>query len=139
MKIILLKDVKGVGKRFEQKEVASGYAENFLIPKQLARYATEQAVKELANLQEQKSKSEALVLEKLEEKLKEFDVLKIKAKANEQGNLFAKIGKKEIAEATGIPEELILLEKPIKEASTHSISIKVGEKEKKINLEVTNS
>lgn len=143
MKVILLKDVKGVGRRFEEKEVASGYASNFLIPRQLAKYATPQAVNEVKNLKAGQEKSRAKDLEKIEEKLKDLKDLRITVAANDQGHLFAKIGKKEISDATGLPEEIIELETPIKELGTHTVLIKVGDptkdgasKEKKITLEV---
>lgn len=139
MKIILLKDVKGVGKKFEEKQVPDGYALNFLIPRQLARHATPQVLKELESLKAQREKSESLELEKLEEKLKGLNEVQIKAKANEQGHLFAKIGKREISNATGLPEEIILLDTPIKEAGTHSVLVRVGEEEKKLTLEVLRS
>ena len=47
MKVILLKDVKGTGKKGEVKEVSDGYARNFLLPKKMAKVADNQAVKEL--------------------------------------------------------------------------------------------
>ena len=47
MKVILLKDVKGTGKKGEVKEVSDGYARNFLLPKKMAKLADNQAVKEL--------------------------------------------------------------------------------------------
>lgn len=56
MKVILLKDVKGVGKRFEEKTVADGYALNFLLPKNLALVADKSSVAKITQL---KAQSEA--------------------------------------------------------------------------------
>ena len=53
MKVILLRDVKGVGKRFEEKQVANGYGENFLIPQKVAVLATSNSVAQIKQLQEQ--------------------------------------------------------------------------------------
>jgi large subunit ribosomal protein L9 len=139
MKVILLKDVKGLGRKLDEKEVANGYAENFLIPKGLARYASAQATREVESLKKQKIESESAELAKIEEQLEKLGEVTISAKANEQGHLFAKIGKAEIARATGLPEEIIILDEPIKEVGTHLALIKVGEKEKKINLVVLRS
>ena len=141
MKVILLQDVKGIGKKFEEKEVANGYAANFLIPRQLAKYASTQALKEVESLKAQRKTSEQAELEKIEKKLKDLNVLKISTSANDQGHLFAKIGKKEIAKLIGISENLIILDEPIKEVGTHQVLVRVGEgenaKEKKLNVEVT--
>ena len=68
MKVILLKDVKGTGKKGEVKEVSDGYARNFLLPKKMAKVADNQAVKELkeqnksAEIKAQKEYEEAVFL-----------------------------------------------------------------------------
>jgi len=68
MKVILLKDVKGVGKRFEEKAVSDGYAENFLIPQKLAVLATHASATQVKQLKEQaesrRTKEEAELKEK---------------------------------------------------------------------------
>jgi len=74
MKVILLKDIKGVGKELEEKNVSDGYAANFLIPKNLALRADKIGLAKAAQLTEhQKSKKEreALKIEEKEEKREE--------------------------------------------------------------------
>ncbi|MED3623729.1 50S ribosomal protein L9 [Neobacillus thermocopriae] len=100
MKVIFLKDVKGKGKKGEIKNVADGYAQNFLFKQGLAVEATNA---NLSTLEAQKKKQEKLAAEELAEakKLKEkLDSLtvEISAKAGEGGRLFGSITTKQIAE-----------------------------------------
>ncbi|MBU8881264.1 50S ribosomal protein L9 [Bacillus sp. FJAT-29790] len=100
MKVIFLKDVKGKGKKGEVKNVADGYAQNFLIKQGLAVEANQSAV---STLNAQKKKEEKLAAEELEEakKLKEtMDkiTLEFSTKAGEGGRLFGSITSKQIAE-----------------------------------------
>lgn len=103
MKVIFLQDVKGKGKKGEVKEVAVGYAQNFLLKKGLAVEATPQAMSELRGKTNAKNKEDAEVLEEAE-KLKgiieaeEFEVI-IKSKAGEDSRLFGSIPSKQIADA----------------------------------------
>ena len=68
MKIILLQDIKGVGKKFEEKDVADGYALNMLIPKKLAMPATGPSIGMAKQLKEQQEKRRAEEAKRLEEK-----------------------------------------------------------------------
>lgn len=68
MKIILLKDVKGVGKRFEEKNASDGYATNFLIPKGLAVSLTKQNQAVVKQLKEQSMIKKAVLEQELDEK-----------------------------------------------------------------------
>ena len=67
MKIILKEDIKGVGRKYEVKNVADGYANNFLIPKKLAEYASPEAVKK-AEILKSTNIAEIEIREKLTEK-----------------------------------------------------------------------
>lgn len=103
MKVIFLQDVKGKGKKGEVKEVAVGYAQNFLLKKGLAVEATPQAMSELRGKTNAKHKEDAEVLaeaEKLKEiiEAEEFEVI-IKSKAGEDSRLFGSIPSKQIADA----------------------------------------
>ncbi|MGL5685138.1 MAG: 50S ribosomal protein L9, partial [Vagococcus fluvialis] len=103
MKVIFLQDVKGKGKKGEVKEVAVGYAQNFLLKKGLAVEATPQALSELRGKTNAKNKEDAEVLaeaEKLKEiiEAEEFEVI-IKSKAGEDSRLFGSIPSKQIADA----------------------------------------
>ena len=103
MKVIFLQDVKGKGKKGEVKEVAVGYAQNFLLKKGLAVEATPQAMSELRGKTNAKNKEDAEILaeaEKLKEiiEAEEFEVI-IKSKAGEDSRLFGSIPSKQIADA----------------------------------------
>lgn len=103
MKVIFLQDVKGKGKKGEVKEVAVGYAQNFLLKKGLAVEATPQAMGELRGKTNAKNKEDAEILaeaEKLKEiiEAEEFEVI-IKSKAGEDSRLFGSIPSKQIADA----------------------------------------
>lgn len=100
MKVIFLKDVKGKGKKGEVKEVADGYANNYLFKRGLAVEATEANLKKL---KAQKKKEEELAKQQLEEakqlkeKLEKL-TLEFTAKAGQGGRLFGSITAKQIAE-----------------------------------------
>ena len=100
MKVILLQDVKGTGKKNEVKEVSDGYARNFLLPKKLAVPADNTNMKEL----NEKNKSKELKAQKeyeaaveLGKKMEELNVV-IYSKAGDGGRLFGSITSKDIAE-----------------------------------------
>jgi large subunit ribosomal protein L9 len=100
MKVIFLKDVKGKGKKGEVKNVADGYAHNFLIKQGLAVEATTSSVSQLEG---QKNKEKKQAAEELEEakKLKgtlESLTVEMKAKSGEGGRLFGSITSKQIAD-----------------------------------------
>ncbi|MGM0842552.1 MAG: 50S ribosomal protein L9 [Bacillota bacterium] len=100
MKVIFLKDVKGKGKKGEVKNVADGYAHNFLLKKGLAVEATNA---NMGQLEGQKKKEEQLAQEELEEakRLKatlEDITVEMKAKSGEGGRLFGSITSKQIAD-----------------------------------------
>lgn len=147
MKIILLKDIKGVGKRFDEKEVSDGYATNFLIPRKLAvslagsSAGTIRVLKEgIEKSREKKEETLALNISKLS-----GATFKVEMKANDKGHLFASLSKEKISEILkkeGIeinPENISLLE-PIKETGTFEVPVSVGGgKETSFTLEVKHS
>ncbi|UXH42959.1 50S ribosomal protein L9 [Rossellomorea vietnamensis] len=101
MKVIFLKDVKGKGKKGEVKNVADGYAHNFLLKKGLAVEATNA---NMGQLEGQKKKEQQVAQEELGEakKLKgtlEEITVEMKAKSGEGGRLFGSITSKQIADA----------------------------------------
>ncbi len=146
MKVILLKDVPKVGKKYDIKNVAEGYAVNLLIPKGLAQIATAQAEKNIEvmkqkDMVEKKVQGELLV--KNLEAIKTL-VLNIKEKANDKGHLFAGITKERLVEEIlktarlNLDVDSIKLDKPIKEVGEHEVTVEVlGKSAKfKVNIEV---
>ena len=136
MKIILLKDVPKVGRKYDIKDVADGFALNSLIPRGLAEMATAQAVKKVemqksADATEKKIQGELLA--KSLETIKSL-TLTLKGKANEKGHLFAGITKEmlvseiqKVARLSIDPDSLVLA-KPIKEIGEHKVTIEVTNK-----------
>jgi large subunit ribosomal protein L9 len=144
MKIVMLKDVKGVGKKHEIKIVADGFALNSLIPRGIAEVATTKAlarVEMVKKIEEAEGKIHADLLAKNLKSIHDA-VVTVTADANEKGHLFAGLHTTDIAplikEQTRIDvlPEFIQLEKPIKEVGTHKIDIKVQGKSATFTLEV---
>ncbi|MFD1992029.1 50S ribosomal protein L9 [Paenibacillus nicotianae] len=132
MKVIFLKDVKGSGKKGEVKEVADGYAQNFLIKNGHAKPATGGNVKILENQaaaverQKQEEKEEAEVLAKQLEAL----TVDLKAKSGEGGRLFGAITSKQIAEALSkqghkVDKRKIELDEPIRTLGVTQVAVKL--------------
>jgi len=133
MRVLLIKDVKNLGKAGEIKEVKDGYGQNFLIGKGLAKLATPQVIEEY---KAQKAKEEAelqALLKRLEEEKKvlEDSVIKIEKKLAPAG-IKGSVGNSDIAKA--IKEQLgieidkkhINLKKALKSAGEHEVNIKLG-------------
>ena len=99
MKVILLADVKGHGKKGELCNVSDGYARNFLFPKKLAALADNTALNELKNREESKAhhKQEEINSAKVTAELLEGKTVTVKAKAGAGGKLFGSVTSKEIA------------------------------------------
>ncbi|SCG84477.1 50S ribosomal protein L9 [Proteiniborus sp. DW1] len=101
MKVILLQDVKGLGKKGEIVNAKDGYARNFLFPKNLAKEATEGNVKVLEEQKAAKRIKEEEELAKakeLAEKISELTV-ELKGKSGENGKLFGSITTKDVSDA----------------------------------------
>ena len=100
MKVVLLADVKGVGKKGELINAAEGYARNFLLPRKLAKEANAQVMNELKNAEASKAykvKTETEEAQRIAEALKDKTV-RITAKAGQGGRLFGSVTAKEIAQ-----------------------------------------
>ena len=100
MKVILLADVKKLGKKDQTIEVSDGYAVNFLFPRHLAVQVTKKSVEVLANQQEEARENEAKAKADAEELAKRLDqiVLSFKVKTGREGKLFGAISLKQVAE-----------------------------------------
>lgn len=136
MKVILLQDVRKVGKKYEVKEVASGYALNLLIPQKLAEAATPSALARFNNIKAREEGERKVHEDLLIKNFKQLDgkTITISETANEKGHLFKGIHQAElVAEikkqtALDLAPEYIQLDKPLKEVGEHTIEVKVQEK-----------
>ena len=134
MKVILLQDVKGKGKKGQMIEVSDGYARNFMLPKKLATEATADAVNTMrmndkaAAEKAARERAEALETSK---KLREL-TLTVAAKGGGAGRLFGSVTNQEIADAlakqTGIKldKRKIVIADPIKNVGTYTVNCKLG-------------
>ena len=134
MKVILLQDVKGKGKKGQMIEVSDGYARNFMLPKKMAIEATADAINTMRMndkaTQERiaKEKAEALALSK---QLRELTLV-VTAKGGGAGRLFGSVTNQEIADAlkakSGITldKRKIVIADPIKNVGTYTVTCKLG-------------
>lgn len=146
MKVILLEDVKNVGKKGDLINAKDGYARNFLFPKNLAIEATPTNLKNLENAkkhQEQKEKEIYDEAKKLEEELMKITIV-LKSKAGENGKLFGSITTKEIAESLETEKNIAIdkrkfeLDDAIKSVGEYTVKIRLHPKVvAKVNVIVT--
>ena len=133
MKVILLQDVKGKGKKGQLLEVSDGYARNFMLPKKLAIEATTDAINTMR--MNDKATQERIAREKAEalatsKKLREMTVV-VKAKGGGAGRLFGSVTNAEIAEALAkqgvkLDKRKIVLNETIKSVGTYTATCKLG-------------
>ena len=100
MKVILLKDVKNVGKKDQTEEVSDGYATNFLLPRRLAVQVTKKSVEVLENQQENARIAEENAKIKAQELAKQLEgiTLEIAVKTGKEGKLFGNVSLKQVEE-----------------------------------------
>ena len=134
MKVILLQDVKGKGKKGQMLEISDGYARNFLLPKKLAMEATPDAINTMrmndkaAAEKAAKERAEALEVSR---QLREMTVT-VTAKGGGAGKLFGSVTSQEIADALkaksgiAIDKRKIVLSDPIKNVGTYTVQCKLG-------------
>ena len=143
MKIIMLRDVGGVGRRGTVKNVTDGFALNHLIPSRMAQMATKEA---LATLEKRNAEDaahrEAQEKEwaEIAEKMKAFTLM-IRANGNEQGHLYKKITTEDIAkvlreQGIDVPVESIHPKMAIKQSGTWPVEIQLGNHRATITVEV---
>ena len=136
MKIILLEDVKSVGKKGELVELKEGYAKNFILPKKLGVEATSV---NMNNLKLQKQNEEKVAKEQLEAaqalaKEVEEMLVKLSIKSGEGGKTFGSVSSKEIAKGVAdqygkeIDKKKIQMQDAIKTVGTHEVTVKLHPK-----------
>ena len=133
MKVILLQDVKGKGKKGQMIEVSDGYARNFMLPKKLAREATADAINTMK--MNDKATQERIAREKAEaletsKKLRAMTLI-VKAKGGGAGRLFGAVTNAEIASALEkqgikLDKRKIVLGENIKNVGTYTVTCKLG-------------
>lgn len=135
MKVILLDNIKGVGKKDEVINASDGYARNFLLPKKLAVEANAENMSKLKGKNDStayKKSVEKEEAQKIAEKLRNI-TLKITVKAGENGKIFGSITSKEIADSLKeqykieIDKKKVDLKEPIKTLGSFSVNIKLYE------------
>lgn len=133
MKIILIQDVKKLGKKGEIIEASDGYARNYILPQKLGIEANSRNLNDL-KLQKQKEEKDA---QRILDEAKELagnigeQVVTVKMKAGEGGKVFGSVSAKEIAEAMKkqnalkIDKKKIQLQEPIRSFGVHEVGIKL--------------
>ncbi len=144
MKIILIKDIPKIGRKGDVKDIADGYALNFVLPKKFGIRATDAEIKKLENMKsaiESERKLQEDLLSKSLGNLAEITVT-LTEKANEKGHLFEGIKAErlaqEIQKQSGIALNagFIELEKPIKEIGDYIIPVSAHGKKGKVKVVV---
>lgn len=133
MEIILLQDVKALGKKGEIVKVSDGYARNFILPKKLGIEATKQNMFELNNQKAAEEKRQKDLLEEAKKQAAKLSELSIKVsiKAGEGGKTFGSVSTKEIAAAIkeqyglDIDKKKLQLNDPIKHAGSYTVPVKL--------------
>ena len=132
MRVILLKDIPDLGKEYEVKEVKTGYARNFLIPKGLAKMATEKNLKQLEQekeLAEQKAEEELKGIQALAASIDGQEVV-IFVKVGEEEQLFESVGIPKIQEKIkelgfNVEKKQIILAEPLKSLGEFPVKIRL--------------
>lgn len=147
MKVLLLNDVKGQGKKGEVINVSDGYARNFLFPKKLACEVDAAVLNDLKNKEEAKKRREALEKQAAVDTAKKFEsiVVKIYATAGADNKFFGSVTNKEIAEelmkqfSIDVDKRKIVVSDPIKTFGTHTVDVKLhSEITGKLNVLIAN-
>lgn len=131
MKVILLTDIKGLGSRYDARNVSDGYARNFLIPRRLAEAATESAVRKATLAKAEGAKKHEALLAESEKKAKELNdrIFNFSLKSGGKGTVFGSVSRKEIERVladAGFAEAQVEMQKPIKEMGEHKVVVKFG-------------
>jgi large subunit ribosomal protein L9 len=134
MKVVFLQDLSSKGKRGEIKEVADGYAKNFLIPRRLALPATPSAIKMAKSQREENAKIQARLQKELGEMAEQIEGKEIyfEAKVGEKGRIHGSITSAHIAEELSkslnleIEKKKINLDEPLRRVGVHEVKINLG-------------
>lgn len=134
MKVVLLKDILGTGKKGEIKDVADGYARNFLLKKNLAKLATSDVLAGLKAEEERRKKQMEKELKENQEIAGKLDgaEIEIKAKTSEAGTLYSAVSASKIVQEVkksfglNLKPEQVVIKEPIKEIGEKKVLVKFG-------------
>lgn len=133
MKVILKQDVDNLGDAGDIVDVADGFGNNYLLPRNLAMRASRGALKDAEAMRHARVKREAKTLEEATQQKERLEAraVRIPAKAGEDGQLYGSVGNVLVAEAVseqlGVPVDRrrIPMERPFKELGTHEVAVRI--------------
>jgi large subunit ribosomal protein L9 len=132
MEIILLEDVKGVGKRGERVKVADGHARNFMIPNKLAVASTDAGAAIFGEVERQRLRRDQKTRREAEEAAKKFSSVSvhISMEVGEEDKLFGSVTSSDIAlalreQGVEVDKRKILLEEPLKQLGVYTVPVKL--------------
>ncbi|MCR5341881.1 MULTISPECIES: 50S ribosomal protein L9 [unclassified Butyrivibrio] len=133
MEVILLEDVKSLGKKGDVVKVSDGYASNFILPKKLGVEATKANLTNLKNQKAKDARDAQALLEKMQDYAKEIEkaTVRLTMKAGEGGRVFGSVSSKEIATEAkkqcgfDIDKKKIQLPEPIRTFGTTEVPVKL--------------
>jgi large subunit ribosomal protein L9 len=132
MKVILMSDVPALGHRGETREVANGYARNFLLPRKLAVPATPANLKNVEHLKRQRAREEHRALEEAKAVAASIGALTlaVTARASEDGRLYGSVSAQDVVEflerhRISLEKRRVLLDEPIKAVGEYSVPVRL--------------
>ena len=136
MEVILIQDVKALGKKGDVVKVSDGYARNYILPKKLGLEATKQNLNELRLQKAAEAKKQQEILEEAQELAKKLNdiTVRVTIKAGEGGKTFGSVSTKEISNAVkeqygyDFDKKKLQLSEPIKNAGSYTVPIKLHPK-----------
>lgn len=136
MKVVLLQDIKGLGRKLDIREVSDGYARNFLLPKGLVKLADGGTVTEVGKLKEKMSEKEKAILKEMEGVARtiENSPIVFKLKVDDKGHAFGSVNKEAILKSLRdkklVTKERaeVIMDHPLKEMGEHAVTVRLMKK-----------
>jgi large subunit ribosomal protein L9 len=132
MKVILMTDVPALGQRGETRDVASGYARNFLLPRKLAVPATPANLKNVEHLKRQRAREEERALETAKATAERIEglTLAVTARASEDGRLYGSVSAQDVVEflerhQVSVEKRRVAMDEPIKAVGDYKVSVRL--------------
>jgi large subunit ribosomal protein L9 len=132
MKVILMTDVPALGLRGETRDVANGYARNFLLPRKLAVPATPANLKNVEHLKRQRAREDHRALEAAKAAAERIEALtlSVTARASEDGRLYGSVSQQDVVEflerhKLPVERRRVLLEEPIKALGEYKVPVRL--------------